>query len=386
MKAIVRYLVLLLFVCGTALAWKSTDRRFRPYSASDSGGQKEESEAMQAALQPLLQSRAGAKVVASWSRNEFQTRLSDAFHKNDPCAVTELLRHTEDAAPQEFWSAGMVVLLGQGERSPILEELLGSPASPFYGQPQEEAKFKETRFFNALLYSGQLMGLEEGDEQPKRAGSRNLERSLEILKELVLEDADNGAYSFFLAMTLRQAGAKKEEVRAALSQAARANKFDAFYQTLFDQLLSIGYSNAATFTWVYSFLELMPAPNYDQGIRYLKYWASSEEPGKWIAHRIAKRMIDVGSKYKSQSPGYQFSRNEYMLGQNLKLTVEGLQEKSWRDYTLKMQEAQAFISEAPQPVVDAEVSIFGERISGKPSCGPEAWKSLFEANKAKKEK
>ncbi len=386
MKAIVRYLVLLLLICGTALAWKSTDRRFRHFSAPNSAGQKEEREAMQAALQPLLQSRARSNAVASWSKGEFQAKLEDAFHKNDPCAVTELLRRTEDAAPQDFWSAGMMVLLGQGERSPILEELLGSPASPFYGQPQEGSKFKETRFFNALLYSGQLRGLEEEDEQPKRPSSRNLERSLEILKELAQEDVDNGTYAFFLAMALRQAGAKKEEVRAAMSQAARANKFDDFYQTLFDQLLVFGYSNAATFTWVYSFLELMPAPDYDQGIRYLKYWASSEEPGKWIAHRIAKRMIEVGSKYKSQSPGYQFSRNEYMLGQNLKLTVEGLQEKSWRDYTLKMQEAQAFISEAPQPVIDAEVSLYGERISGKPSCGPDTWKSLFEANKAKKEK
>lgn len=387
MKAIVRYLILLLLVCGTALAWKSTDRRFRHYGASDSAGQKEEGEAMQAALQPLLQTRSNSKAVASWSKGDFQTKLEDAFHKNDPCAVTELLHGTQDAAPRDFWSAGMAVLLGQAsERNALLEELLASPDSPFYGHLKEDSKTKETRFFNALLLSGQLEEMNDSEDQPRRGGPRNLERSIELLKELATEEADNGAHSYFLAMALRQSGAKKEEVRAAMNQSARVAKFDSFYQGIFDQLQKVGYVNAATFTFVHTFLENMPAPDYDQGIRYLRYWAQTEEPGKWIAHKIAKRLMDIGSKYKSQSPGYQYSHKEYMLGQNLKLQVEGLQEKSWKDYMEKVQEGQAFITEAPRPVIDAEISLYGERISGKPSCGPEAWKALYVASRAKKEK
>jgi hypothetical protein len=388
MKAIVRYLILLLLVCGTALAWKSTDRRFRHYSgSSDGAGQKEEGDAMQAALQPLLHSRGNSKAVASWSKGDFQAKLEEAFHKNDPCAVTELLHGTQDAAPRDFWSAGMAVLLGQAsERNALLEELLASPDSPFYGHAAENSKTKETRFFNALLFSGQLEGLDASEDQPRRVGPRNLERSIELLKELATEDADNGAYSYFLAMALRQSGAKKEEVRAAMSQAARVAKFDVFYQSIFDELQKVGYTNAATFTFVHTFLENMPAPDYEQGTRYLRYWAQTEEPGKWIAHKIAKRLIDMGSKFKSYSPGYQYSHKEYMLGQSLKLQVEGLQEKSWKDYIEKVQEGQAFISEAPRPVLDAEISLYGERISGKPSCGPEAWKALFVASRSKSEK
>jgi tetratricopeptide (TPR) repeat protein len=212
-----------------------------------------------------------------------------------------------------------------------------------------------------------------------------LERSIEIFKELATEDADNGAHSYFLASALRQSGGKKEEVRAAFNQSVKTSKFDPFYQSIYDSLQSIAYTNSATFTWVHSFLETMPMPDYDLGIRYLKYWAHEEETGKWIAHRLAKRLIDIGSKYKTHSPGYQFSRSEYLLGENLKYTVEGKMEKSWEDYMNRMREAQNFISETPRPVVDAEINIYREKIEGKKSCGPDAWRSLFTAYKSKKE-
>lgn len=386
MKAIVRYLILLLLVCGTALAWKGVDRRYRNFSG-DASRQKEEGEAMQAALQPVLQSGISSKALATWSKSEFQGRLEEAFEKGDPCAVIETLQQRKDAAPRDFWSAGMAVLLGHtGESSALLEELLASRDSPFYGQAKEESRSKEGRFFNALIYSGQLQGIDEEEDQPRR-GPRNNDRAIEIFKELIQEDPDNGAYSYFLATALRQSGAKKEEVHAALGQASRTPKFDAFYQGIFDQLQKLAYGNAATFTWAYSFLESMPAPDYAPGIRYLKYWAGLEEPGKWTAHRFAKRLVEVGAKFKSGSPGYQFSRKEYMLGQNLKFTVEGKQEKSWKEYNDHMQESHAFISETPRPVVEAEISLFGERIvdDHKRSCAPEAWKSLFAAYKAKSE-
>lgn len=385
MKAIVRYLVLMLLVCGTALAWKSTDRRFSRFSPADDGArQKEEGEAMQAALQPLLQSRGGSRASATWSRNDFQARLEEAFQKNDPCLVQELIHHPQDASPREFWSAGMAVLLGQyGDRNSQLEELLAGADSPLYGIPREGSRKLEDRFFNALIYSGQLQGLDESDDQPRRTG-KNFEKAIEVFKELAQEDAENGAHSFFLAAALRQTGAKKEEVRAAMSQAARVPKFEVYYQGIFDRLLTVGYSNVATFTWVHAFLEKMPAPDYDQSIRYLKYWASEEEPGKWIAHKLAKRLADMGAKFKAQSPGYLFSRQEYITAKNLQFTVEGKPQKSWEEYINKTREAFEFISERPRPVIDAEISLYGDRIGDKKACGPEAWKSLYAAYKEKK--
>lgn len=388
MKAIVRYLVLLLLVCGTALAWKGNGRGFSRFSPlDDSARQKEEGEAMQAALQPLLQARSVSKKdVSAWSKGEFQARLEEAFQKNDPCLVQELIHHPQDAAPREFWSAGMAVLLGQyGDKNAPLEELLAGADSPVYGIPHEEAKKMEERFFTALIHSGQLQGMDESDDSPRRTG-KNFEKAIEEFKALAQEDSDNGAHSFFLAGALRQSGAKKEEVRAAMNQAARAKKFEPYYQGLFDQLLSVGYANVATFAWVHAFLEKMPAPDYDQGIRYLKYWASEEEPGKWIAHNVAKRLADTGSKFKAQSPGYIFSRQEYLLGKNLQFTVEGKPQKSWEEYINKTREATEFISERPKPVTDAEISLYGDRIGEKHACGPEAWKSLYAAYKAKKEK
>lgn len=384
MKAIVRYLLLLLLVCGTALAWKSTDRRYRNFSGSagDEARQKEEGAVMQAALQPILQG--SSKAMTTWSKVEFQRKLEEAFEKNDPCAVLELLQQTKDAAPHDFWSSGMAVLLGRArDNDELLGELLAIPQSPLYAQVREDSKTRETRFFNALVYSGQLQGIDESDDQPRRGGPRNFERAIELFKELAQEDPENGAYSYFLATALRQAGAKKEEVHAAMSQASRTAKFDAFYQTIFDRLQSVAYSNVATFAWAYSFLEIMPAPDFAPGIRYLKYWASTEEAGKWTAQRFAKRLIEVGAKYKKASPGYQFSRKEYMLGQNMKFTVENKQENNWKEYQDRMQESHAFISERPRPVEEAEISLFRERIENKRSCGPEAWKSLYAAYKAK---
>src|SRR3989338_7299399 len=95
MKAIVRYLILLLLVCGTALAWKSSDRRFRGYSASggDSARQKEDGETMQAALQPLM--RGPSLTVSTWSKSEFQGKLEEAFQKSDPCVVIDMLSQTK---------------------------------------------------------------------------------------------------------------------------------------------------------------------------------------------------------------------------------------------------------------------------------------------------
>lgn len=386
MKAIVRFLLVLLLVCGTALAWKTNDRKFRHFAtADDASRKKEEGEILQAMLQPVQTHLRSSSEERGWSRPEFEAKLEEAFQKNDPCAVLELLRSTRDAAPREFWSAGMAVLLSQAHQKPPLEDLLARPDSPFYGQPRDDAKDLETRFFNALLYSGQMRGVDD-DEGSRRHGLRNYEKAIEIFKALAQEDVENGAYSYFLAGALKQSGAKKEEVHAALNQAAKASRFDPFYQSLFDELQAAAYQNVAAFAWVHSFLEMGPAPDYEVGTRYLKYWAHNEEPGKWIASRLAKRLIDLGAKYKTASPGYQFSRSEYLLGQNLKYTVEGRMEKSWEDYMTKMREAQDFISETPKPVQDAEVSLYRDRIESKPSCGPDAWKSLYAAYKEKKEK
>ncbi len=386
MKAIARFALLLLLICGTTLAWRSSERRFRAFS-EDANRQKAEGEILQDALRPLHSTRLSSKIEPAWSRTEFQTKLEDAFQKNDPCAVLDLLRNTKDASPREYWSSGMAVLLSQSsERAALLEELLANPQSPMYGIPSEGSKRLETRFLNALLLSGQLKGLDETPDSPRRGGPRNAEKAIEIFKELATEDPENGAYSFFLGSVLREKGAVKEEVRAAFNQASKTARFDPFYQGIFDSLQTVAYSNAATFTWVYSFLESMPMPDYEIGIRYLKNWAHSEEPGKWIAHRFAKRLADLGAAYKSKSPGYQFSRSEYMLGQNLKFTVEGRMEKSWEEYMNKMREAHKFISETPKSVEDAEIVLYGERIDNKRSCGPDAWKMLYSAYKAKKDK
>ena len=384
MKAIARFLVLLLLVCGTALAWKSSDRRFRHYvSGDDSARAKEEGDVLQSVLQPMQGRSQSANADVGWSKADFQAKLEDAFQKNDPCAVQELLHNTKDAAPRDVWSAGMAVLLSSSKQ-PALEELLASPESPFYGQPRDDAKTIEARFFDALAYSGQLRVLED-DDSPRHQGPRNLDKAIEIFKALQQEDGENGAYAYFLAGALRQSGAKKEEVHAALGQAAKASHFNPFYQKLYDELQTAAYSNVAAFSWVHSFLDMAPTPDYEIVTRYLKYWAHTEEPGKWISLRLAKRLVEVGSGYKTHSPGYQFSRSEYLLGENLKYTVEGRMEKSWEDYMNKMREAQDFISEAPKPVLDSESNLYRERIESKPSCGPDAWKQLYAAYKAKKE-
>jgi hypothetical protein len=385
MKAIARFLVLLLLVCGTALAWKSSDRRFRHYvSGEDTARPKEEGEVLQNLLHPVQGRTQANNADLTWSKADFQARLEDAFQKNDPCSVQELLRNTKDAAPRDFWSAGMAVLLSSSKQ-PVLEELLASPESPLYGQPNENGKSAEARFFNALAYSGQLRIVEEGEDSPRHKGPRNFDKAIEILKTLQQEDPENGVYPYFLAGALRQSGSNKEAVHAALSQAGKAAHFTPFYQKLYDELQMAAYSNVAAFAWVHSFLDTAPTPDYEIVTRYLKYWAHNEEPGKWTALRLAKHLVELGSSYKSHSPGYQYSRSEYLLGQNLKYTAEGRMEKSWEDYTNKMREAQDFISESPKPVLDSESNLYRERIEAKPSCGPDAWKSLYAAYKAKKE-
>jgi hypothetical protein len=139
----------------------------------------------------------------------------------------------------------------------------------------------------------------------------------------------------------------------------------------------------ATFTLAYLFLEAPPVPDYGFGIRSLKWWAHTEENGKWTSQRLAKRLIELGAAYKAKSPGYLYSHSEYIIGHNLRYTVDGRMESNWKDYSQRMKEAEDFISEKPHAVGEAEVSLYRDKIDSKKSCGPDAWKALYAAYRAK---
>ena len=181
MKAIARFLMLLFLICGTALAWKTNDNRVRGYSGDHSRA-KEDKENIEFILQQV---HGVSKIDQTWSKIDFQARLEDAFERNDPCAVKDLIRYSREVSPKEFWSSGMRVLFKRfKEKSEVLKELLSEPEGPIYGLPREDAVSREARFLNALLFSGQIMGKGEREDQWKKKTLRSPEKSVEILKKI----------------------------------------------------------------------------------------------------------------------------------------------------------------------------------------------------------
>jgi hypothetical protein len=374
MQSIIRFLVVMGLVMATVLLW-------RPDLGSSAAVPPKAGNNSMEEVERALGSLHRAPPEAQWSKELFQEQLEDAFRRQDPCAVLALLREKAPVSPEDRWAAGMEVLLnlGMGKPDPALLELFAKP-SPLYGTADESSRRPETRFFNALLFSGQFEG---GGDQ--RGSSRDNEKAVATLKELSQEEPDNGAYFYFLAQALRQSGEKKQEVDNAYIYAGKAPKFETYYQKLYDRLLGISYRNLATFTWAYVYLHEAPKPNFTSGTRNLRYWASDSDTGKWIGNLIAKKLIDTGGKMKSESPGYLYSHDEYMLGYGLRYGIEGRAEKNWNEYIERMQEARNFISEAPAAVGEAASELYMDQFAGRnDECRWSAWQSLFEAYKAKK--
>jgi hypothetical protein len=383
MKSILRFLVIMVFVFGAALLWKSDKRRaFSQPPRQETKIGVNPQEEVDRALRPLR----AAPEVPAWSKDEFQGRLSDAFQRNDPCAVLGLLAEEASVAPQKFLTAGMEVLFRQQRgRHDLLEELFTREDSPLFGVPQEDSRRKETRFLNALVQSNQLTGY--GEEEDVKNPHRDPEQAINTLRELIAEEPDNGAYQFFLAQALRQNGEKKTEVDRAYANAAEARRFDSFYQGVYDQLQNLAYDNLATFAWVYSYMHRAPVPDFNTAQRNLRYWASTNDTGKWIAGRLAKRLVSVGERYKATSPGYLYSQMEYLMGQNLKYTVEGRWEKKWEETAEKMRENRAFIAETPESVTNAELELYQGVLEGEArECNFATWQTLYDAYRAKGDK
>jgi hypothetical protein len=382
MKSLLRFFMVLVAVFGTALLWKSDQRSIAGVPPKVTGKGNDPQEEIERSLRSL---RLGP-LQKDWSREDFQDRLADALRRNDPCSVLILLNEPTPVSPEEKWASGMeVVLQRQRENNPLLVELFTQKNSPLLGRPNDASRRLETRFFNALLYSNQLEGYDESSEAPHRNPYRDNEKAANLLKELMAEDPENGAYSFFLVHALRQTGASTDDAQAAYSTAAKAPRFDLFYQGIYDSLLQASYENLAAFAWVYTYLHGAPVPNVPNLLRNLRYWASQEDSGKWIAGRIAKKLIDTGSRYKSDSPGYLYSQTEYMQGYTLKFGIEDKAEQSWEEYAKRMKEARDSISETPSTVGLAEVDLYKDIFSGeKNDCRWNSWQALYEAYRAKK--
>lgn len=371
MQSIIRFLVVMAIVLATVLVWRpdvGSSAQVPPKPAGDS------TEEVERALGSLHR----APAQAEWSKDLFKEQLRDAFRRKDPCSVLDLLRADAPVSPSLRWAAGMEALFELGGADPLLEELFAKE-SPLYGSPNESSRQRETRFFNALLFSNQYENSEGANPH------KDNEKAIALLRELSQEDPENGAYNFFLAQALRQIGEKKQEVDNAYIFSAKAPRFDAFYQKLYDRLQALSYKNLATFTWVYLYLHEAPVPNFSTGTRNLRYWASDSDTGKWIAGLIAKRLTDMGTRYKEQSPGYLYSHLEYMLGFNLRYAISGQAEKNWEEYMKRTKEAKDFISETPPTVGLAATELYMDQFSGKNNeCRWSAWQALYEAYKAKK--
>ena len=382
MKSILRFVVVLGLVFGAALLWKADKRRsFAPPPRAEVKVGVNPQEEVDKALRPLRTEPEGP----GWSKETFQGLLGDAFERNDPCAVVALTEAPAPVAPSKFLVSGMEVLLRQQrERPELLEALYAREDSPLYGEVQEDARAKEIRFFNALVESGQLRtGDQEGE--PRLTAARN-ERAVETLRELIQEEPDNGAYQFFLAQALKQGGEKKEEVQRAYANAAEAKRFEPFYQGVFDNLQELAFENIATFAWVYSYLHRSPMPDFQTAQRNLRNWAAGNDTGKWVASRLANRLIATGQRYKETSPGYLYSQVEYVMGHNLRYLVQGRWEKNWEETAEKMREVRAFIAEAPPAVTNAELELYQDLLGGeKGACRFATWQALYDAYRAKRD-
>jgi hypothetical protein len=344
------------------------------------GKNEDPMESIYRAVRPL----GGAPILQEWTIENFQSRLEDAFRRADPCMVMNLAMEAAPVPPATKWAAGMSIFFRWVDDSnPVLRELYATSQSPIYGGINTNSKTKEALLFQALLNSNQWNFDREGEQN--RVSFKEVDEAVNQLKALAQEDPENGVYSFFLGQALRLMGAKKEEVESAYIQSSKATKFDPFYHRLNDELLKLSYVNMATFVWVYSFLHRSPEPDFSFAVRNLKNWASDSEPGKWIASKLAKRLTELGAKYKTESTGYLISQQEYLLGFGLKYAIDSRVSEDREELVKRMKEAKDFISEIPSNVGAAEAELFMGRIQSEQNdaCNWSSWQSLYESYQAK---
>jgi hypothetical protein len=380
MKSLFRYILVVGAFLIVAIAASNDKVSIAASPPMDMGKNEDPMESIYRAVRPL----GGAPILQEWTTENFQSRLEDAFRRADPCMVMNLVSESAPVPPATKWAAGMSVFFRWVEdSSPVLRELYATSQSPIYGGTIANSKTKEVLFFQALQNSNQWKI--DREEEQSRVSFKEVDEAINQMKVLAQEDPENGVYSFFLGQALRLLGAKKEEVESAYSQSSKAQRFDPFYQGLNDELLKLSYSNMATFVWIYSFLHRSPEPDFSYAVRNLRNWASDSEPGKWIASKLAKKLTELGAKYKLESPGYLISQQEYLLGYGLKYAIDSRVSEDREELVKRMKEAKDFISEIPAAVGAAETELFMGRIQPEQNelCNWSSWQSLYESYKAK---
>jgi hypothetical protein len=384
MKGTFRFgLLLLVLVAATAVG----QGRSVPSLPSSSSAEAEQN--LQRALDRQgIGSGLRASLDQASGRDQFLAQLGAAFREDDVCAVQEILEQGVKSGLSgiELWASGASLLLRDLPQNHPLSEVFGRAESPLFGK-SGQVQSVEGRFLGALLKGNQLRGFQKNSETPEGNPRIDLSAAAAELQALMSENPENGAYPFFLAQVLRLQGGERDKVKDLLLVGAKAPQFNSHLSELLDQFQAIAYTNAATFSWFFRFYQSVTEIDFSFGARGLRGFVLTEAENKWLVDRYSKKWIDIGLKRKASSVGYSFSREEFYLGHNLRMYLDGVFERTWKEVEERQAQAKQAMEAGLENVAPLVAEAFSQSFDARKSinlrCDFRPWVNLFEIYRQK---
>lgn len=179
--------------------------------------------------------------------------LQEILLRNDACALMRIMDQPLDhSLISEHLLANNDLLPHSNEENTTFEILFKRGGGTFSKSITDETK--NLKFYNALFISDQLEGL-----KPLEV---DLAKAELLLMELVDEDPDNGAYSFFLAPVKAKLARSKSEIESELQKALYAPSFDTFSVAIAQRIWERGLQDSASMVAARILISKMPIPNY----------------------------------------------------------------------------------------------------------------------------
>lgn len=191
-----------------------------------------------------------------------------------------------------------------------LNYLFRGSESPFFGKPNYSQSSQILDFYNALLVSGLLQGSVSQDI--------NNPYALELLRGLESQDPGNAAYPFFTAQVLLQLHEDDSRILAEFRRAFSADRFEAYYGKIYNQLADKGFTNSSAMFVSISVMTRVPVPNFYAALKLID--SEIERQGSDFslgALGLGQLMMDEGERNREISSGPLFGPLEYAAGRKI---------------------------------------------------------------------
>ena len=227
--------------------------------------------------------------------------LNKTIDEGDICKLTERGVSLKDAvlalakAPDKIRVAP--------EEDSLLEKLFGSVESG-------ENSGLILDFYNALLFADLL--------NPVHTEYKDEAKAEKLFASLEERDPTNGAYYFFRAYVLKEAGAAPEIVKAEFVKSFNCTHFDSFVTDVSSRIFEKGFGSAVHFWLAREAISKMPFPNYTVVYKLLgELIKTSDAEFAAQAAKLGQLLMQPGLRADGKYEFTQWLAMEYLIGSGI---------------------------------------------------------------------